>query len=410
MRRVAALCLLLAACDDGAVDAGPDAGPDLGCPVAGACLENPERPGFSPPVVVAPSPDLPAEVVSQTAHNNLDVVLHDGRLFLALRTAPSHFASADTWLYVVSTTDQVAWRYEGGFHLGRDLREPRFLSINGELSLYFAVLGTDPLAFEPGGARVARYRGPGDWTPPVEAFADLPGFIPWRIQRHGDEAWLIGYVGGEGVYTAEVDPLRVYWLKTRDGQAWAPVAPTGAQVLEGGVSETDFARLDDGTIIAVGRNEAGDADGFGSKICRGEAATPGVWRCVADPRKPDSPLVLTDGARVWLVGRRHVTEDGHFDLGREDLPPEQQWATYLAAYWSRPKRCALWSVDATRLAVTHVLDLPSAGDTCFASAVPLGDRQWLLYNYSSPFDRPDISWIQGQRGPTLIYQTTLALP
>lgn len=385
--------------------------PPPACDALGVCFEATTRPAHSEAQVVAPSSVLPPEVVSQTAHNNLDVVLHEGRLFLALRTAPSHFASPDTHLYVVSTVDHATWRFEGDFHLGRDLREPRFVSIAGQLRLYFAVLGTDPLAFEPGGTRVSTWHGPGDWTEPEPAFEGaLADFIPWRIQRHGDEAWLIGYAGGGGVYTPDAEPIEVHWLKSTDGRTWQPIVAGQPVVLRGGVSETDFARLADGTTIAVGRNEAGDGATFGSKICRAEAETPGDWRCVDDPRKYDSPLVLTDGTRVWLIGRRNVSETGYFDLGRDDLAPEARWGLYQADYWNKPKRCALWSVDPTTLVVTHTLDLPSAGDTCFASAVPLGDRQWLVYNYSSPFDQPDIPWIRGQRGPTLIYRITLALP
>ena len=73
----------------------------------------------------------------------LDIVLHDCRLFFAFRTAPSHFASPDTVLYVISTDDpaQKSWTFERRFYLGTDLREPRFLSWNGRLFLYFAVLG-----------------------------------------------------------------------------------------------------------------------------------------------------------------------------------------------------------------------------------------------------------------------------
>lgn len=394
----------LGACDDSASPVEPR------CVALGACFEATAVPAFSEPVVVAPSATLPPEVISQTAHNNLDVVMHEDRLFLALRTAPSHFASADTHLYVVSTADQATWRFEGDFHLGRDLREPRFVSIAGRLFLYFAVLGTDPLAFEPGGTQVVEYRAPGDWSPPEAAFAgDLADFIPWRIQRHGGEAWLIGYAGGAGVYTADADPIEVHWLKSTDGRTWQPLVPSQPVVLRGGVSETDFARLDDGATIAVGRNEAGDGATFGSKVCRAEAASPGAWRCVDDPRKYDSPLVLTDGTRVWLVGRRNVSETGYFDLGRDELSPEARWGLYQADYWNKPKRCAVWSVDPTTLEVSHLLDLPSAGDTCFASAVDLGEGQWLVYNYSSPFENPDIPWIRGQRGPTLIYRTTLAL-
>lgn len=404
MRRVG-LALLLFGCDDGGQEAPAPVGPT--CTALTACPSDDAPPSLTAPITVAPSAALPPEVVSQAAHNNLDIVWHEGRLFFALRTAPSHFASTETRLYVVSTTDHVEWRFEGVFHVERDLREPRFLSLGGRLWMYFAVLGTDPLAFEPGGTQRVEYLGPGEWTAPVDAFG--ADFIPWRVQVHNEVAYLIGYGGGAGVYTPEGDPLEVEWLRSTDGETWAPVGED-AVVLTGGVSETDFALLDDGAVVAVGRNEAGDADGFGSKICRAEAGALGDWRCATDPRKHDSPLVLTDGRRVWLIGRRNVTETGAYDLGLDDLPPERQWARYQADYWGKPKRCSLWEVDPDALTVEFVLDLPSAGDTCFASAVPMGARTWLVYNYSSPYENTDISWLQGQNGATHIYRTTLTLP
>ena len=58
---------------------------------------------------------MPPEIQSQVSHNNLDIVRFEGRLFLAFRTAPDHFAHPDTFLYVVSTTDEREWRYEGQF-------------------------------------------------------------------------------------------------------------------------------------------------------------------------------------------------------------------------------------------------------------------------------------------------------
>lgn len=393
----------VAACEDDGIAAEPPL-----CEALGACAPVGEAPAFSAPVTVAPSDALPAEVVSQDSHNNLDIVWHDGRLFFAFRTAPSHFASPGTRLYVVSTTDHVRWRYEGVFHEGRDLREPRFLSLRGKLHLYFALLGTDPLAFEPGGSRRSTYEGPGRWSEPEAIFpAD---FIPWRIRVVEDVAYLVGYTGGAEVYTAGAEPIEVHWLRSDDGEIWTPVVPDQPVVHSGGVSETDFAFLPGGGVVAVGRNEAGQDGEFGSRICRAEASDPGVWRCVHDPRKYDSPLVFTHEDQVWLVARRNATADGAYDLGREDLTPQQEWGVYQGAYWMSPKRCALWRVDPDALSVDHVLDLPSSGDTCFASAIPVGAGQYLVYNYSSPFDEPELSWLQGQTGRTFIYRTTVTLP
>jgi len=122
------LILLLAACDS------PErAASRPRCETLAACTEASDAPAFSPPVTVAPSGDLPAEVVSQTAHNNLDIAWFGDRLFFVFRTAPSHFAAAETVLYVVSTTDQKHWRYEGRFHMETDLREPRLLALGDHL-------------------------------------------------------------------------------------------------------------------------------------------------------------------------------------------------------------------------------------------------------------------------------------
>ena len=57
-----------------------------------------------------------------------------------------------------------------------------------------------------------------------------------------------------------------------------------------------------------------------------------------------------------------------------------------------------------------MLDIPSNGDTCFASVIPLNDDQYLLYNYTSPLDDLDLAWRDGQFGKTFIYRLTLTMP
>ncbi len=354
---------------------------------------------------VIPGDGLPPGVVCQPSHNNLDIAWHQGRLFLAFRTAPDHFASADATLYVVSTTDEVSWRYEGRFHLGTDLREPQLVSWNGVLHLYFAVLGDDPLAFEPQGARHATWAGPGRWTPAEPIF---PGdFIPWRIKEVAGRLSVTGYTGGGGVYEPGADePIRVHWLASDDGVSWEPAVPGAEVVHEGGASETDLVVRADGSVVAVLRNEAGDEDGFGAKVCTAPPDAPGAWSCRADPRKYDSPLLFERGGRTWLIARRTLSGDGRYDLGRDDLSRAQQYVLYQATWWQAPKRCALWEVDPDERAVRHVLDLPSRGDTCFPEAVPY-DGELLVYNYTSDPSGPDLSWLEGQRGPTAIWRQVL---
>lgn len=43
---------------------------------------------------IVPSPGLPPEAPAFVSNNNLDVVRFEGKVWLAWRTAPDHFASA----------------------------------------------------------------------------------------------------------------------------------------------------------------------------------------------------------------------------------------------------------------------------------------------------------------------------
>ncbi len=366
-------------------------------------------------VPVAPGPDMPEDAALQNANNNLDVEDHDGRRYLAVRTAPNHFASALAEMVVLSRPlDGAAWRVDGRFALGRDVREPQLVSTPDGLILYFAVLGTNPLDFEPGGARVTRYLGEGAWTELEEAFPE--DFIPWRIKPHPDGGWhVFGYTGGGNVYdfSEEPPPIEVRWLRSDDALSWEPAVGDEGVVHVGGCSETDAVRLDDGRWLAVLRNEAGDADGFGSKVCVAPAEDPGAWTCTPDPRKYDSPLMLQAAGEAFLIARRQVTETGAYDLGVEDptwneRPQRERYLGFQAAYWGTPKRCAIWRVTADPPAVTWLADLPSRGDTCFPEALPTAEAGvWEVYNYSSDPDGEERSWLQGQNGPTGVYRATV---
>ena len=362
---------------------------------------------------------MPEGIDLQPANNNLDVVTHAGRTWLAWRTAPTHFASADATMYVASEGPD-GWRFEGKFNEGTDVREPRFLELDGTLMLYYAVLGQDSTKFEPQGMRFTRFDdATRTFSDPVWAY--LPGFIPWRARTIGGKAYVIGYVGGDNIYDFNGKPIEIHFLTTTDGTTFEPVVPGKPIVQTGGGSETDFTFLDDGSLVAVTRNEAGDADfGFGSKICSAPANDLGTWTCKPDKRKYDSPLVFRHGADVYLVGRRNVTESGNYDLEKSDETFQQQEQDYEVDYSFNPKRTSLWKVDPATLTVTWVLDLPSRGDTCFPSILADGDG-FTIYNYSNlldgdddctswPDDCSDIDWFVGQGRPTMIYRIGLTFP
>ncbi len=357
---------------------------------------------------VVPGPGLPAEVSPQNSNNNLDVVAFDGKVFLTGRTAPNHFAGPDARLWVASSSDEKAWQFETQAAMATDLREPRLLAFAGKLRWYFAQLGSDPAQFQPKGAWVAERTGPGQWTKPQPFY--LPTFIPWRLGVHAGKAWLCGYTDGDNVYKSDPGPISVHLVRSTDGQNWTPALGNDPVVLKGGVSETAFAVLDDGTVVAVGRNEAGEVGyGFGSKVCK---AAPGQGlQCKADPKKYDSPLLFVHAGQVWLIGRRTLNPDGstaNYDLGAKTGTLSDHYTQYQLANWTKRKRCALWKVDPAALSVAWQLDLPSRGDTCFASLVPAGPDRYAVYNYSSPLDgSADPLWFEGQMAETRIYRSLL---
>jgi hypothetical protein len=360
---------------------------------------------FSDLAVVVPSDGLPSYVKVLTSNNNLDVVVFQGRVFLAFRTAPSHFASDKTKLYIVSSEDEKTWKYEGEFFLGRDLREPRFLAIKDKLFIYFAVLGKDPLKFEPGFTLFSLYQN-NSWSEPSSF--PIPTFIPWRIKSFGDYAVMFGYAGGESVYNpTQAEKVKVYMLKTSDGVNWEPFWKNKEVIMEGGCSETDGEFDDNGDLYLVCRNELGDEFGFGSKICLAKKGNLDELICKADKRKFDSPLLFKYKSYIFLIARRNLSDNGFYDIAEEGSHFDRYLKNQIE-YWNKPKRCSVWLIKKEDLTVEFLYDLPSKGDTCFPS-IFFRNEVIRLYNYTSDINGPDISWQQGQLLPTFIVSGNLII-
>lgn len=396
-------------------DMGPGPSPD-GLPV----------PTLGETVQVVPGPGLPDAFnqarmdLGARSNNNLDVVRHADRIFLATRLAPDHFASDKTSLFVFSSADQRTWDLETRISLGTDVREPRFLSYRGRLFLYFAKLGSDPLGFEPQGMLYTEYQGPGKWTVPSGFYRANEPYIPWRAKVRGGHAYLTTYLNGKHLYDFSGQPMDIELLTSDDGLTWQAL-PGGRKVVsQGGGSETDFDFSPDGDIYAVIRNEAGDSTGWGSKLCHADASALTSWSCRHDPKKYDSPLVFAYKGQILLIGRRNVTDTGNYEL-HPGLPwSATETVNNQVDYIGQPKRCSLWLVDpgsdpgAAGPQVRFIVDLPGWGDTCFPSLLPdpASPSHFYLYNYSSPLDDPanaDLGWHDGQEGDTRIYRTELTL-
>jgi hypothetical protein len=353
---------------------------------------------------IVPSSGLPLGLEVKTANNNLDVVRHGGLTYLAFRSAPSHFAGSETALHVVRSADEQSWQWVASFAERRDLREPRWLALGERLFLYVSVLGDNPFDFVPRGVSLSELGKDGTFSP-LRAIG-LPGRVAWRTREIGGRGFMTAYRGGEHLYSLGREPMEVEFLTTEDGRNFRAVDPGHRVVSRGGGSEADFAFAADGSLLAVIRNEAGDDTGFGSKLCRAPRTELGNWTCRSDPKKYDSPNVFSQGGEVYVFGRRHLANEGRYDVASG--PDVVRMIRNQLSYIVEAKRCALWRFDSLGQRLDYVLDLPSRGDTCFASVLPGATPDTLVvYDYSSDVDGPDLPWSAGQRLPTYIYRHVL---
>jgi hypothetical protein len=360
----------------------------------------------SEPRFIIPSDILPAELQPLNSNNNVDILLYGGRLFLAWRTAPNHFAGPDTHLYVMSSGDNGAtWQFEHDVFLGTDMREPRLVGVGGYLQLMFFEAGSDSGRFEPMRLWRTRRLGPAQWSD-LEVLTPS-GEVPWDLKVRDGIAYRTSYEG-DHYGSGDTSEIAVFFKQSTDGTSWTPVGGK-PNVYYGGVSEVAFEFDGGGALWAVTRNEDGDATGFGSHVCHAPVDDLSAWQCSpqTDPERYDSPEMFRHGDELYLVARRDV--GGPYDAGDADLSLAERRGRYLVAYSLRPKRTALYRIDKQERRVVHVMDLSGVGDTAFPSVQQTGPDTYLLANYTSPLDTPDISWLQGQtsgRG-TQIYLATL---
>lgn len=352
---------------------------------------------------VIPGPGLPSNAEIQRSNNNLVVARHQGRTWVAWRTAPSHFASPKVVMQVMSSADEKTWKLELRIAWKSDLREPQFLSLGDKLFLYFTRLGDNAWAFRPQGV-FAAYHDKEGWHGPYSL--GLPGHIAWRVRTVDGRHYMLAYSNGATIYSFDGGPpLEVKLLTTEDGLSWKPVDAARPSVHVGGASEADFSFDGKGTLYGVIRNEGGEGGHYGSLVCTATRSRMTQWSCLNDRKKYGSPYVFAHDGEVYLIARRNVTKDGYFDKNVILEGVRNQLAYIIAG-----KRCSLWRFADGGKRIVFILDFPSRGDTCFASALK-GERpgEYIVYNYSSPVDGPDFPWSVGQRMPTRIYRHVLTL-
>ena len=365
------------------------------------CAEENIRPvegiSYSPLVQVVPGPGIPEEIELGGSNNNLDIARYQGKLFFAFRTAPTHFASRATKLVILSSTDGEKWEVENTIHMGRDMREPRFLVYKDKLFFYFFSSGKNPWTFNPQYIWVSIYESPGQWSDPQKVWK--PGSVVWRLKEYNGYALMSSYTASGVMETKGDSPNELILLKSEDGLNWEPFDPDRPVQVYGG-GEADFEFDDAGNLFTVVRNEGG-----ATKVCGAPAANIAEWECTETPYKYDSPIMFKQDGEIYIIARRNIA--GEFYRDRKAIPNGIEAWLNLGKYWVTRKRTAMYRFDTEKMLIEWLFDFPSRGDTSFPAMVRLNEKQWLLYNYSSPIDGPDRCWLGGQLTGTRIYSTVL---
>lgn len=404
MRRALDLALLLAAslslaCVGGGLEGAPAVGNQA---PSDDPAEYPEVTGeyetldASEPQWLIPGPDIPSELQVQPSNNNVDIHFFEDQLFLAWRTAPYHFADPAAQLLVMaSSAGKQDWSPSLVVSHGSDVREPRLYDAQGQLHLMYFEAGVEPTAFEPKATWLRSRDHDGQWGEPTLLFDEVE--VPWDIKERGGRLYLTSYVGGH-YQDATAEPLELRFRQSEDGVTWSSVG-AGPTVYWGGVSEAAFEFDQAGDLWAVTRNEDCDSTGCGSHVCFAKAEALGDWDCseASDPRRFDSPELFRYGSEIFVAARRNLGET---------FGPEGD----LLAYSLTPKTTAIYRIERDARQLVHIMDLPGTGDTAFPAIRRLDAHRFLLANYTSPVDQPELSWLDGQISPegTSIYLLELS--
>lgn len=334
-----------------------------------------------------PSDKVDAKVQPMKGNNNLDVIEFNNRYYLAFRTAPSHFASKKTKLYIISSGDLKTWDYEHEIHLGSDLREPRFAVFKDTLFFYFFEGGKHPLKFEPQKVWMT-YLDNGHWKDKLDL--QLDGFVPWRFRVRADTLFLSAYYGKDLYNKKHVGNQRLFY--SSNGFDFLPISES-PQVPEMGAEEGEFIFDQMGNLYGTLRME-----GDGSMVVFAAKNNLKDWITNYSKFKYDSALLFEYKQEIYLISRRNL--DGE--------SKKSNWRLYnMIRYSFTKKKTTLFHLDKGDLTLSYIKDFPSTGDTAFPGIVPLGNGQFFLVNYSSDINGKEKNWIKGQLGKTYLYSTII---
>jgi hypothetical protein len=377
--------LVVTACAGGAEDiaeAASDAGMDG---LAGA-----DAPADVAPETAGPKPTTGLVtnqriVYADGLHNeNTDLTWWNGATWLVFRGGETgQTGSPKARLKVFRSTDlgdTFALAAEI-FMPDRDNRDPKFLIQDGRLVLMAISRVPGGHIRDAGGlawtVRTESSDGVTWTTPPVKVYEETWGF--WRYARHGALLYATGYNDGDTQVGLFSSPDGIQWQRVSLIYDSAPDIPSEAELQFFGDTAVSLVRLDNGaTLVEEGH----------TAVCVAEPPY-AAWDCgrLFDKRL-DGPVWFQHQGRQLVVARKH-------------LPGSH-------------KRTALYEIlgalDDPRasLELKELFEFQSAGDTAYASVMPMGGAQFLVTWYSSAVSKDEI-WLSGMISPSDIWAAWIDL-
>lgn len=345
-----------------------------------------------------PSAAIPKNIKIRHSNNNIDLVFFNNKYYLAFRTAPNHFASRKTKIYILASADLQKWEYETEFSVNADMREPRFLVYKNSLYFYFFEGGKRPLKFQPKHIWATYTNGNKIWS--NQQNINLDGYVPWRLKVRNDTAYLSAYYGVNLYKNNHKAELRLFY--STNGIDFQPVSKQ-PQIATKGAEEGEFDFDKEGNLWATIRLE-----GSGSFVVFADKNNLTEWKTTFSHKKYDSALMFHHKGECYVIARRHLGGNGN--ATQVENPTRAQRRRNLRRYSFSKKRTALYKLDKETMQLVHIQDFPSCGDNAFPAIAPIDENSYLLFNYSNDFNKKDKKWIWGQLSKTYIYYTTITFP
>ncbi|MGC1376120.1 MAG: sialidase family protein [Anaerolineales bacterium] len=323
--------------------------------------------------VVAPALNLKAGlIVDDGRHNGFPDLIHwQDNFYLAFRAAKNHI-DPNSSIKILRSSDAEKWQLVAEMRLdNEDIRDPKFASIRGELFLY--ALKNKEIGEAPYTTVFSTSTDGVTWT----QWRDVSptNWVFWRPKTDDEKIW---YVAAD-----DRKAKRSALFSSTDGMTWSKVSTIYSGEF---TAETELAFLANKDILATLRVEGVEGD---PRTLIAHSIYPYQTWDIAS-----SHVTRLDGAASFTYHNRV------FSVGRFEPRPLFKTGSFL-----NQKRTAIFHIQANE--ISWLSDLPSAGDTGYASVVLQNDKAFIVYYTSDPNN--DYPWVLGQFKPTQIRMAQIDL-